>query len=54
MKDKPKQTQSFLICVHMGPKSEKTFKEVYSPFLCMGLNYLKAKATSRRQFTFYH
>ena len=25
-----------------------------APFLCMGFNCLKATATSRRQFTFYH
>ena len=31
----------------------KTFK-LYGPFLWMGFNCLKATATSRRQFTFYH
>ena len=29
-------------------------KQLYGPFLWMGFNYLKASATSRRQFTFYH
>ena len=28
--------------------------ELYGPFLRMAFNYLKARATSRRQFTFYH
>ena len=32
---------------------EKTLK-LYGPFLWMGFNCLKARATSRRQFTFYH
>ena len=27
---------------------------LYDPFLWMGLSCLKARATSRRQFTFYH
>ena len=32
-----------------------TFKKnVYGPFLWMGFNWLKDKATSRWQFTFYH
>ena len=29
-------------------------KQLYGPFLWMGFNCLKATATSRRQFTFYH
>ena len=29
-------------------------KKIYGPFLWMGFNCLKATATSRRQFTFYH
>ena len=29
-------------------------KKLYGPFLWMGFNWLKATATSRRQFTFYH
>ena len=33
-------------------KKKKTLK-LYDPFLSMGFNYLKATATSRRQFTFY-
>ena len=32
---------------------KKNFK-FYGPFLSMGFNWLKATATSRRQFTFYH
>ena len=28
--------------------------KLYGPFLWMGFNCLKASATSRRQFTFYH
>ena len=30
------------------------FKKLYGPFLWMGFNCLKARATSRRQLTFYH
>ena len=34
---------------------KKNFKKLYGPFfLWMGFNCLKATATSRRQFTFYH
>ena len=29
-------------------------KKLYGPFLGMGFNCLKARGTSRRQFTFYH
>ena len=29
-------------------------KKLYGPFLWTGFNCLKARATSRRQFTFYH
>ena len=29
-------------------------KKLYGPFLWIGFNCLKATATSRRQFTFYH
>ena len=29
-------------------------KKIYGPFLWMGFNCLKARSTSRRQFTFYH
>ena len=32
----------------------KKKKKLYGPFLWMGFNCLKARATSRRQFTFYH
>ena len=33
---------------------KKLKKKLYGPFLWMGFNCLKARATSRRQFTFYH
>ena len=33
--------------------NKKNFK-LYGPFLWMGFNCLKARATSRKQFTFYH
>ena len=40
---------------HIIPKIEdKKKKKLYGPFLWMGFNCLKARATSRRQFTFYH
>ena len=29
-------------------------KKLYGPFLCIRFNYLKARVTSRSQFTFYH
>ena len=29
-------------------------KKLYGPFLWIGFNCLKARATSRRHFTFYH
>ena len=32
----------------------KKLKKLYDPFLWMGFNCLRATATSRRQFTFYH
>ena len=35
-------------------KKKKKKKKLYGPFLWMGFNCLKARATSRRQFTFYH
>ena len=31
-----------------------SYIKLYGPFLWMGFNCLKATATSRRQFTFYH
>ena len=33
---------------------KKLTKKLYGPFLWMGFNCLKDRATSRRQFTFYH
>ena len=33
---------------------KKKKKKLYGPLLLMGCNCLKARATSRRQFTFYH
>ena len=40
----------------VGKKNKilKTLKKLCGPFLWMGFNCLKATATSRRQFTFYH
>ena len=35
-------------------KKLKKNKQILWPFLWMGFNYLKDRATSRRQFTFYH
>ena len=35
-------------------KYKKKKKKNYGPFLWMGFNWLKTRATSRRQFTFYH
>ena len=37
-------------------KTDLNFKKknFMAPFLWMGFNCLKARATSRRQFTFYH
>ena len=32
---------------------EQVKKKLYGPLLWMGFNYLKTRATSRRQFTFY-
>ena len=39
--------------IHITIKKLKK-KKLYGPFLWMGFNCLKASATSRRQFTFYH
>ena len=35
-------------------KDNQKKKKLYGPFLWMGFNCLKATATSRRQFNFYH
>ena len=35
-------------------KTKQNKKQLYGPFLWMGFNCLRARATSRRQFTFYH
>ena len=43
------QMYSYLVYV-----TKKRKKYLYGPFLRMGFNCLKAKATSRRQFIFYH
>ena len=40
-------------CVQLWADKKKK-KKLYGPFLWMGFNCLKARATSRRQFTFYH
>ena len=39
---------------HTGLYLSSVKKKLYGPFLWMGFNCLKARATSRRQFTFYH
>ena len=36
------------------PATKKKKNKLYGPFLWMGFNCLKARATSRRQFTFCH
>ena len=36
------------------PFESRGKKELYGPFVWMGFNCLKATATSRKQFTFYH
>ena len=43
-------------CKQLGYQSivKKKEKKNYGPFLWMGFNCLKATATLRRQFTFYH
>ena len=46
------------MCSHVSASHLHSFwalykKKLYGPFLWMGLNCLKATATSRRQFTFY-
>ena len=38
----------------LKPPSLDIKKKLYGPFLWMGFNCLTARATSRRQFTFYH
>ena len=43
-----------LLAKHANAKTKTKKKKIYSPFLWMGFNSLKARATSRRQFTFYH
>ena len=40
--------------LQMKCKKNKKKKKLYGLFLWMGFNCLKARATSRRQFTFYH
>ena len=52
------QIMKFLKKIELKQKDyaiENTFLlKLYGPFLWMGFNCLKATATSRRQFTFYH
>ena len=42
------------ICIYIFSYMYIYIKKLYGPFLWMGFNCLKAKAASRRQFTFYH
>ena len=56
-KSETKSLISFLKpCYAVKVKVDKNFlkKKLYGPFSWMGFNCLKARATSRRQFTFYH
>ena len=43
-----------LLCNIIQYKTGGTKKKHYGPILWMGFNCLKARATSRTQFTFYH
>ena len=44
-----------LFLLKVTGKVQKNFTlKLYGPFLWIGFNCLKASATSRRQFTFYH
>ena len=45
---------SSLDFLHQNLLNQNNKKKNYGPFLWMGFNCLKARATSRRQFTFYH
>ena len=40
--------------IYKKKKKKKKKKQLNGPFLWMGFNCLKARATPRRQFTFYH
>ena len=42
------------LSIHCLVIKKKTFKNFMVPFLWLVFNCLKASATSRRQFTFYH
>ena len=56
-KSETKSLISFLKpCYAVKVKVDKNFlkKKLYGPFSWMGFNCLKARATSRRQFTFYY
>ena len=39
---------------HLGTSLDGKKKQLYGPFLWMRFNCLKARATSRMQFTFYY
>ena len=47
-------TQCLILCFTLFLLYIKKTKKLHGPFLWMGINCLKARATSRRQFTFYH
>ena len=47
----PLTTNHFMMNYNLG--DTLNFLKLYGPFLWMGFNCLKARATSRRQFTFY-
>ena len=47
-------TKSLFTKVPLEETINVNFKKLYGPFLWIGISCIKAKATSRRQFTFYH
>ena len=48
------KSKSTEINLNLSRSDIKKKKQLYGPFLWMGFNCLKATATSRREFTFYH
>ena len=49
-----RQISRIIRTCHFNKNTRKEEKKLYGPFLWMGFNCLKATATLRRQFTFYH
>ena len=59
MQTKFKNIINFLLTLYtiincLTPRGQNYKKKLYGPFLWIGFNCLKASATSRTQFTFYH